>query len=387
MTKKLFAVTLSIIFIVSACSGREAEPTAMIAVTDTQPPTVAIATTAAPAMTETLTPDGTTATVTPTVGTIGPTNAPGCTNAGTFVADITIPDETSVAAGSVFTKTWRIANTGTCIWGPDYRLTYYSDERMSAPESMSIGAANPGENVDISVNLTAPNSPGRHQANFVIKNTAGAIVKIGDDSRLWVVINVTVGGAGVASPTAVTPTATGGTPASPSPAATFAAATLPVATLPGATVPATAAGTSKPGTASCLYTIDRTKLTEVISEVNAYRAEKGLKPYTVNPKLAQAAQKYAGDMACNKLSAHTGSDNSTPQTRVAATGYTASSVAENVHTSTPPFTGEGVVNFWATDTTDANNNQNLLSTTFTEIGVGYASFNNSGYYVIVFAKP
>src|SRR5512138_2465263 len=352
MTKKLFTVTLSIIFIVSACSGREAEPTATIAVIDTQPPTVAIATTAAPAMTETLT-----------------------------------PDETTVAAGSVFTKTWRIANTGTCVWGPDYRLTYYSDERMSAPESISIGAANPGENVDISVNLTAPTTPGRHQANFVIKNTAGAIVKIGDDSRLWVVINATVGGAGVASPTAVTPTATGGTPASPSPAATFAAATLPVATLPGATVPATAAGTSKPGTASCLYSIDQTKLAEVISEVNAYRAEKGLKPYTVNPKLAQAAQKYAGDMACNKLSAHTGSDNSTPQTRVTATGYTASSVAENVHTSTPPFTGEGVVNFWATDTADANNNQNLLSTTFTEIGVGYASFNNSGYYVIVFAKP
>ncbi|HSB01078.1 MAG TPA: CAP domain-containing protein [Anaerolineales bacterium] len=384
MTKKLSIITLLIMLTLSACSGRGTAPTATPAVTDTQPAAVIAVTTAAPTMTETSTaqPSGTPATATPTVGTVAPTNPANCTNSASFVADITVPDDTNVAGGSIFTKTWRIANNGTCVWGPDYKLTYYSEERMSAPESVPLGIAYPGQNLDISVNLTAPTSPGRHQANFVIKNAAGLIIKVGDDSRLWVVINVTVGG-GAAPTTAATATATKGTTAS----GTLAAATLPAATVPAATVPVATTGGSNPGTASCLYAIDRTKLMEVISAVNAYRAEKSLPAYSVNPKLAQAAQKYAGDMACNHLSAHTGSDNSTPQSRVAATGYVAASVAENVYSSTPPFTGTGVVNFWITDTADANNNQNLLSTTFTEIGVGYASFGNSGYYVIVFAKP
>jgi hypothetical protein len=30
---------------------------------------------------------------------------------------------------------------------------------------------------------------------------------------------------------------------------------------------------------------------------------------------------------------------------------------------------------------------NLLSTVFTEVGVGYAFFDNFGFYVIVFAAP
>jgi uncharacterized protein YkwD len=242
----------------------------------------------------------------------------------------------------------------------------------------------PGQNVDISINLTAPNSTGKRQANFVIKNSAGAIVKVGDDSRLWVVINVTTdGSAPTLTPgatSASTATATSASAASAPATATLAAATT-VNTLPAATTSG-----SNSGAAACLTSIDRAKLMETINAVNAYRAQKGLAAFRVDPKLAQAAQKHATDMACNKLASHTGSDKSTPQTRVTATGYAASSVAENVYNSNPPFTGEGVLNAWVTDTADPANNQNLLSTSFTEIGVGYSLFNGSGYYVLVFAK-
>ena len=128
-------------------------------------------------------------------------------------------------------------------------------------------------------------------------------------------------------------------------------------------------------------------MTEVINAVNAYRAEKGLPAYTVNPRLAQAAQRHANDMACNKLSAHTGSDGSTPQTRVAATGYTCQSVAENVYTSNSSVHRTGRRQLVDQRYSRCHNSQNLLSTTFTEIGVGYAFFDNYGFYVIVFAKP
>ncbi|MGB8984541.1 MAG: CAP domain-containing protein [Anaerolineales bacterium] len=368
MIKKLFIVTTLITLALSSCNGQgSAELTATPATTDTQAPTAIPATTQAPAVTETASPspDGTAATssdVSPTAGAVYPTNDPNCINSATFVADVSIPDNTNITAGTTFTKTWRIGNTGSCIWTPEYVLTYYSEERMGAVD-VPLSITYPGYTVDISVNLTAPTTPGTYQANFIIQNSADQIVKVGDDSRLWVVINVPAGGAAASTATA---TATTG--------AVTAVSTIPASTASGA------------GTSSCLFTIDRLKLMEVIRAVNAYRQEKGLPALTVNPQLAQAAQKHANDMACSRFSDHTGSDDSTPQSRVAAAGYTASSVAENIYSSSPPFTGEGVVNFWITDTADANNNRNLLSTTFTEIGVGYSSFNGSGYYVIVFAK-
>ncbi len=378
MTRKLFIVTALMMLALSACNIGGAAETTTPAVTDTQIPTAVIATTAAPAVTETPTsqpavaPD-TEVSATATIGAVGPTNPPDCTNSAAFVADITIPDNTAVGAGTIFTKTWRIANTGTCVWGPSYTLVHYSEERMGAPNSVALDITYPGQNLDISMNLTAPTSTGRHQANFVIKNPAGLIMKIGDDSRLWVVISVTPGEAGAAT-AAVTATSA---PATVTTGAVNAISTLPVATTSG----------SQSGFAACLFTIERTKLMEVINAVNAYRVEKGLPAYSVNPRLAQAAQIHASDMACNRLSAHTGSDGSTPQARVAATGYIASSVSENVYGSNPPFTGGGAVNWWITDPADPNNNQNLLSTTFTEIGVGYSSFDNYGYYVVVFARP
>jgi uncharacterized protein YkwD len=92
-------------------------------------------------------------------------------------------------------------------------------------------------------------------------------------------------------------------------------------------------------------------------------------------------------MAGNNSFTHTGSDGSTPQTRVVAQGYTASSVSENVYGSNPPLDGPGVINWWRTDTGDPRHGQNLLSTAFTEIGVGYSFFDDTGYYVLVLARP
>jgi uncharacterized protein YkwD len=140
--------------------------------------------------------------------------------------------------------------------------------------------------------------------------------------------------------------------------------------------------------ATCGYSIDQSKLLEVINAVNAYRARSGgMSAYPVNPQLAQAAQAQASDMACNSLTDHTGSNGSTVESRVTATGYAFSFVRENVYNSNPPLSGQDVVNKWINDTTNTSNNLNLVSDTATEFGVGYAFFNNSGYYVIVFAAP
>ena len=387
MIKKLFIVIALFALNLSACSGGTAtEPsastateaqaaTALISVSEepvTLEPTIAVTDTAA--VTDT---PATPLSATPTLGTPIPTNPPDCTNSATFVTDVTIPDNTNIVGGTKFTKTWRISNNGTCVWGPTYTLSHYSDQRLGAPDSVPLGLTYPGSTLDISVELTAPNTTGTYRGNFVIKNPQGLIMKVADDSRLWVIINVTTTSAPTVAVTS--------TPIGPSPTlATPAGSVTPTPTGP---TPTQGASSSDSTTVACAFTTDRTKLTEVINAVNTYRSQKGLPAYTVNTKLAEAAQRHANDIACHKIYVHTGTDGSTPRSRVADTGYVAKSVSENINGNNPPFDGQAAVNWWINDRGDARHGQNLVSTTFTEIGVGYAFFESYGFYALVFAQP
>jgi uncharacterized protein YkwD len=377
MNKKLFVIASVSALLFTACGTQSPTPAAVptsseapvVATTEvpvgTVPTDVSVSVSTEVATTET---SATLPTETATVGTPAPTNPPDCTNSASFVTDVTIPDNSTVTGGSTFTKTWRISNTGTCVWGPGYTLTHYSDERMGAPDSVSLGITPGGQTADISVDLVAPNSVGTHRGNFVIKNPAGLIMKVDDDSRLWLIINVASTVTATATAT-VTPVIANGSVTSTTIAAN------------------TAASDSAFAAVTCSFSTDPAKLTAAINAVNAYREKNGLPAYTANTQLAKAAQAHANDMACNSLFGHIGSNKSTPQKRVAASGYLASSMSENVYGSYPPLTGQEVVNWWINDKTDLRHNLNLLSSTFTEIGVGYSFFDNFGYYVLVFAKP
>lgn len=358
MRKRLLIVFLFLVSLTSACGAKAPIEVATPVLTETRVATA----TETPTATQTVSTQ-VSAITTPTPI---PTNPPDCTNSASFVTDVTVPDNSPMAPGSTFTKTWRVKNTGTCIWGPGYVLTHYSDEQMGPAFAVPLNVTFPNQTLDISLQLTASSKNGLHRSNFVIKNPAGLIMKIDNDSRLWVVVNV-----------------------SSSMAASVASAT------PG-NIPVTGSGTStgvSPGsgsgfaTVTCAYTADSSNVTDAINALNAYRAQNGLPAYQVNDLLTKAAAAHANDMACNNLFYHNGSNGSTPASRVAASGYVASSVTENVYGSYPPLTGQGAINWWKNDKTDIRHNENLLSTKYTEVGVAYSFYNNFGYYVIVFAKP
>lgn len=360
MSKKTITILALVGLILSACGGQTQTteaPTVVPATTEpppAPPPTNTATEAAVPVTLETPTPSAT-----PTE--LVPNNPADCVNKASFVSDVSIPDNSNVNAGAAFTKTWRIRNAGTCIWWSGYNLTHYSQDAMSAPASVPLPVTNPGETVDISIDLVAPSTPGTYQGNFVVKNPADLIMQVDNDSRLWVIINVGNGSAN-------TPAAASGSGSG------------------SATTPA-AGGGSGSGTATCAFTTDAPRTGQVAASINSYRAQNSLVAYTVNAQLSQAAQRHANDMACNQLFFHNGSDGSTPQTRVAASGYAASRVTENVYGSYPPLSPEEAVTWWKLDQTDINHNKNLISTQYTEIGVGYSFFNNFGYYVVVFATP
>jgi uncharacterized protein YkwD len=347
MRINLQVTCIFLVLMISACGSPQAPPvTASPTQAEVNAGTATETNIETPAATQTPPPQAS-ATSTPT--TPVPTNPPDCTNKAVFVSDVTVPDNSVIAYGVAFTKTWRIKNAGTCVWGPDYTLTHYSGERMLAPPSVPLSVTFPEQTLDISVELRALGETGPHQAYFVIKNPAGLIMKIDNDSRLWVVIDVT-------RDVASEPTTVG-------------------------SIPVTGDG------ATCAFSTDALKIAELINTLNAYRAQNGLPAYTTNDLLSQAATAHANDMACNKLFGHNGSNGSTPTTRVAATGYNAASITENVYGSYPPLSGQEVMNWWKNDKTDLRHNQNLLSSVYTEIGVGYSFFDNFGFYVLVFGTP
>ena len=115
-------------------------------------------------------------TVTGTVYT--PTTNPsslayGCNNLG-FIRDVTIDSGTDMSPGQKFTKTWQIANTGTCDWLSGYRLVPVSGTNF-AEDAVKINNAPvpPKEWRQISVNMYAPQDPGTYTQYWQLSDGAG----------------------------------------------------------------------------------------------------------------------------------------------------------------------------------------------------------------------
>jgi hypothetical protein len=121
----------------------------------------------------------------PTATTL-PTNTPvplPCDQGG-FVADVSIPDGTSLPAGSPFNKTWRLKNTGTCTWTTDYAVVFDSGEAMSGPSSQKLGTSViPGQTVDVTVPLKAPGQPGQYKGNWKLRNASGVVFGLGANNQ------------------------------------------------------------------------------------------------------------------------------------------------------------------------------------------------------------
>ncbi len=108
-----------------------------------------------------------------------------CTDNSTFVADVTIPDNTNLSPNAAFAKTWRVRNTGTCNW-QNYRLVFSSGSQMNNTAIVPIPATVAGATADISVSMTAPATSGNYKGTWRMQNANGLIF----GNALTVVINV-----------------------------------------------------------------------------------------------------------------------------------------------------------------------------------------------------
>jgi len=129
-----------------------------------------------------------------------------CVDGMKFVADISYGDNNMksppfVNPGEGFVKTWRVQNTGTCTWTPNYKLVYAYGNLTNAQMSgqfVNIPAnVVPGQTVDLSVTLIAPKEPLTYQGFWQIQNEKSQLF----GQAIWVAISTQ---AGVVNPTVTT---------------------------------------------------------------------------------------------------------------------------------------------------------------------------------------
>ena len=105
-----------------------------------------------------------------------------CTDSAAFVSDVTIPDNTVVAANTAFTKTWRVKNTGSCIWDSNYLVAYISGATMSQQPGYWIAqqgqTVTPGQIIDVSVGMTSPTDNGNYTSYWGLKKVNGRFIPI-----------------------------------------------------------------------------------------------------------------------------------------------------------------------------------------------------------------
>jgi uncharacterized protein YkwD len=271
-----------------------------------------------------------------------------CNDTALFLSDVTYPDNSTIEAGETFTKTWEIQNTGTCSWGPGYKLEFVSGE-FSGVVSLAdpFPQVEPSGTVELSVVMTAPLTADTHKGAWVIKRPEGdnVLLEEGDTFDLWVIVIVS-SGSGASTGAGVNRVVQDGV----------------------------VCAESKPNYES-----------DILQLFNEARTDNELPAFELQPQLTNAARKLTTDMACNDFVSQTGSDGSDLYARITAEGYAYADAAEIIFYGIAGLP-EVAFNWWMEN---ISVDENILDSAFTQIGIAYAinPQNGGSYYTVVFAAP
>src|SRR3972149_2945848 len=154
------------------------------------------------------------------------------------------------------------------------------------------------------------------------------------------------------------------------------------------TAPKAGGGSGSTPAAACSFEENTSFVTQLQTLINAERTSNNLSTLSVNAQLAAAAKAHAMAMLCNNYLGHEGSDGLTPESRVAAQGFTASLVVEDLYAAPVNASNpQSAIDWWMSDSASR---ADLLNAGTTVFGVAYVSSEESmlgGYFVVVSAKP
>lgn len=189
-----------------------AAETAAAMMTEAAPPTATIT----PTATETQEPPTATTAPTEAAPTVSPTAALGGPSSSgdsmIFVEDVQVQDNDVFEPGEKFTKIWQVKNDGSTTWGSGFSLVFVGGNQMGGPASIAIPSeVAPGGTVNISVELTAPESAGEYIGYWRMSNDRAELFS----NSIWVAIHVAGEGTPVATNTPGPSATPGGATATP----------------------------------------------------------------------------------------------------------------------------------------------------------------------------
>jgi hypothetical protein len=111
------------------------------------------------------------------------------------VNDLTLPDGSSAAPGDQLVKQWSVQNSGSCDWGPGYRLVPILPNPLDDTHPMALYPARAGTQAMWQVTVQVPEASGEVIGRWQAQNPDG--VAFGQE--VYVVLNV-------APPTTLPPT-------------------------------------------------------------------------------------------------------------------------------------------------------------------------------------
>jgi hypothetical protein len=121
-----------------------------------------------------------------------PLPSSGNKNSIDFISDVNVWDGTVFSPGETFTKTWRIKNDGDTIWTTDYSLAFFSGDQMGAADIIPLKSnVSPGDQIDVSVDLIAPDEGGDYIGFWLLRDADGKLFGVeGTETPFWVSIKV-----------------------------------------------------------------------------------------------------------------------------------------------------------------------------------------------------
>ncbi len=125
---------------------------------------------------------------------------------------------------------------------------------------------------------------------------------------------------------------------------------------------------------------------QILARINAVRQQNGLLPLDLNSQLTTAAQQHSDDMANTGSIDHAGSDGSTIESRIRATGYghwrTFGLWGENIYGGELANV-DAAWNFWINSQV---HRANILKPRYREIGIGVGRSARGTYYTLDFGS-
>lgn len=106
-----------------------------------------------------------------------------------FVKDVTVNDGSEFPPNTRFFKTWKFRNESNIPWPPGSELVFVGkrSDRMGSPDAVPVNVvANPGEEVEVTIALQAPQKGGRYIGYWRLRGSDGR--KFGQ--RVWCSIRV-----------------------------------------------------------------------------------------------------------------------------------------------------------------------------------------------------